>query len=836
MHTRRLVRFSIAALILFYFIGPTTLAADKAASGASERFFTETIQPLLAKHCVDCHGGEKTSGGLDLTKRAGLIGGGDSGEAIDRKSPKDSLLLEAINYETYEMPPSGQLPAEQIALITRWVEMGAPFPGGNDDDAPPRPVAHEITDEHRAHWSFQPVVRPESPVVVNSDWGRSPIDQFILAKLEQAKLPPAPPVDKRALLRRVYYNLIGLPPTPEAVEAFVNDDSPDALANVVDDLLESPHYGEKWGRHWLDLVRYAETNSYERDAAKPHVWRYRDYVISSLNQDKPYDQFVREQLAGDELPNANGETLTATGFYRLGLWDDEPVDREQALYDGLDDVVKTTSQVFLGLTLDCARCHEHKLDPIPQRDYYRYLAFFQGMNPYGVRGGGSVNTNSLRPLASPTEADQHNVAVQKYKKQLAVLEQELRKTEQVVKGDFEPVEHEEFRHEQNRVALVTKRAGTVITKEQAEQYRRSFERRRELKRSPPKPLAQVLCVTEIGADPRATHVLVRGNANVKGDAVSPGFPEVLGVADPKIPPPPTGAKTCGHRTVLADWIACPDNPLTARVMANRLWQYHFGRGIVETPNDFGLKGAPPTHPLLLDWLAAELIDGGWKLKRFHRMLILSSTYQMSSIPGASTIKMDPTNALFSRFNMRRLTSEEIRDSMLAVNGSLNAQMGGPSIFVTIEREVLAGQSRPGSGWGNSPPDQQARRSIYIHVKRSLRPPLLEVYDAADTDNTCPVRFASTQPTQALTMLNSRFVGEQAKVLAAFVSQRAGESVEKQAKMALARIWQRPPSNEEVTQGVKLIASLTSDDGMNQQQAIERFCLVAYNLNEFLYLD
>jgi mono/diheme cytochrome c family protein len=799
------------------------------------------VLSILEENCFQCHGNAgKTRGGLDLTSRRGLLEGGDSGPAIDLDSPQASLFLEAINYQSYEMPPSGKLPREQIQLLTRWVKVGAPWPDA--DSAPARPQReHEadgplITHQARAHWAFQPIARPMVPDVRRPDWVRNPIDAFILARLEKAGLGPAHAASRQALIRRVYYDLIGLPPSPEEVASFVGDAEPDAWERVVDRLLDSPHYGEKWGRHWLDLVRYAESNSYERDSAKPHVWRYRDYVIESFNDDKPYDRFVLEQLAGDEIPDRTPGTVIATGFYRLGLWDDEPVDPEQALYDGLDDVVKTTGQVFLGLTVDCARCHEHKLDPIPQEDYYRLLAFFQGINPYGTRGGGSVAGNSVRPLGTPRELREHEEQVAAYQKRLTEINRRIKEIEKRVKSDFEPVEHEEFKHEMNRVALVQKRAGDVISSEEANEYERLTNERRRLKLEPPQSLQEALCVTESGPTARETFLLIRGNPHARGEKVEPGYPQVLGAEDPVFEVPPSDAETCGRRSVLARWIGSSENPLTARVLANRIWQYHFGRGIVRSPNNFGLHGDAPTHPELLDWLASELVAGGWRLKRMHRMILLSAAYQTSSQATAELAAADPQNDLFGRFNMRRLTAEEIRDSVLAASGTLDLTMGGPSIYTTIPAEVLAGQSRPGNGWPTSSPEDQLRRSVYIHAKRSLRPPLLEVFDAAETDATCPVRFSTTQPTQALTMLNGWFLRQQAGAFADSLLAGAAESPNMRVEQTLRRALQRKPTDEEIERGVQLIRSLRENHRLDERQALAKYCLVVLNFNEFLFLD
>ena len=603
-------------------------------------------------------------------------------------------------------------------------------------------------DPRRSHWSFQPVRQTVPPAWAAQRQGEVPghvIDTFIAERLRQKGLTVPKAVTRTTLIRRVTYDLTGLPPTPEAVEAFVNDPSAQAWENLVDRLLESPHYGEKWGRHWLDLVRFAETNSYETDEVKPNAWRYRDYVIRAFNSDKPYDRFIREQLAGDELPDSGADGLIATGFYRLGIWDNDPADKELALYDQLDDLVATTGQVFLGLTVDCARCHDHKIDPISQRDYYSLLAFFRNIHPY--RNGGGTDEVPLP-------------------------------------GDKQ---------------------------------------------------AKALAVTEPGPVAPVTHLLRRGNPGSLGEEVQPGFPGVLGAFVPTVIPPVSG-RSSGRRRALADWIASPDNPLTARVIVNRVFQHHFGRGLVRTPSDFGVQGSLPTHPELLDWLAGHFIQEGWSLKRLHRLILTSQSYQASATPTAEALKADPANDLFSRFDMRRLTAEEIRDSVLWVGGSGNPRMYGPGMYVALPKEVLASQSVPGKGWGNSPKVEQARRSIYIHVKRSLLSPVLLSFDLAETDRSTPVRFATTQPTQALGMLNGSFFNEQARVLADRIRAEVGSQPRAQVRRALHRVTTRPPSDLEISRGVALLELLTSEEGLGATAALDAFCLLAFNLNEFLYLE
>lgn len=802
-----------------------------------QQFFRDEVLPILRDNCFECHAGEEENGGLQLDSRARLLLGGDLGPAVDLEDPEYSELLQAIRWESLEMPPGGKLDDGAIAIIERWVALGAPYPEEMQGDMSLLEETGErgmqITDEDRAFWAFQPPARVTPPVDPENRPG-NPIDAFIAARQREAGLTPNGPADPRHLIRRLHYDLTGLPPSQELVEQFVDDPSEEHYRQIVDRLLASPEYGEQWGRHYLDLVRYAETNSYERDGAKPEVWRYRDYVIQSLNSDKPYDEFVREQLAGDEMP-FTPERMIATGFYRLGIWDDEPADPEQALYDDLDDIVAVTSQVFLGLTINCARCHDHKIDPIRQKDYYQLTSFFAGLNRFGVRSAESIEEYSLRPLLPPDQRQQHTEAAKRFRQQQRHVQATIRKIEEKVRDDLAPVEKEDFQYEVNRTRLVKKRVGSVLTQQEFDDYVAAKEELRELERDEPLAVAQALVVTEVGPEPRDSHVLIRGSAHAPGDRVEPAFPAVLGGEQPEIPKSPN-PNTAGRRRVLADWIASTENPMFARVAANRLWQYHFGRGIVATPNDFGYQGAPPTHPDLLDWLAQELVRYDWHFKPLHRVIVTSDAYRRSSAHESERWELDPENKLLWRFDPRRLTAEEIRDSMLALTGQLNLQKYGPSMYPIIEPAVLAGQSQPGSGWGESSQAERSRRSVYIHIKRSLAVPLLANFDAADTDFTCPVRFTTTQPTQALGMLNGDFVGSVAQDLAEFSRRRAGEDVREQVRRVLRRATHRDPSDQEIAWGTELIEKLQTQFGHSQADALKQFCVVVLSLNEFIYLD
>jgi hypothetical protein len=939
----------------------------------SQTFFTDQVKPILEANCFECHGGRPTlKGEFRLTSLEGLRKGAARGPAINPENPAESPLLQMISYkdEHHEMPPSGKLPQGDIDILTQWVALGAPWhPEGQDFGVEP---AHTETGspDGKDHWAYQPLKRPEVPEVADADWQANPIDAFVKQKLDAAGLTPAKPASRQVLIRRLYHDLTGLPPAPEAVEEFIHDESPNAYEKLVGQLLASPHYGERWARHWLDVVGYGETHGFERDSAKPYMWRYRDYVVNAFNKDKPYDQFVREQIAGDEMPGAGPEQLVATGFYRLGIWDDEPADKLLGRYDELDGMVGTLSSTFLGTTLACARCHDHKIDPFPAADYYSMVAFLQGVKSsqreseltsimipeeqaaydaavaaknaevaaandavfqfeqnflaaLSAKEGGAYLRSDLADLkfrfyrdtwqALPAfdtlraeeEGDlKHNfvtlAAASRQDAMGLVFTGKLRVTEEgdhtfnirakdgirVTVGGNVIYEasglgetsqsavlrlwpgHHDFRVDYfntydapvldlkwsgpsfterplalaapegqtpDVAKLVHEKGGDLLT----ETDKRNYDTlRNQLQQAKDKPVqgTWATTVTSTGPVDPDTHILLRGNPHVEGDLVLPRFPAVLNPPEAVIPPAPEGAKSSGRRLVLANWLSSPDNPLSARVMVNRIWQYHFDRGIVRTSNDFGTMGEAPSHPELLDWLASEFIAQGWSMKAIHRQILLSNTYRMSSEGNPEALAKDPRNDLFWRFNMRRLRAEEVRDSMLAVNGSINLAVGGPHVFPPMPEAVLATSSTPESVWGQSPEEEWTRRSIYIHVKRSLKDPLLADFDLADSQTNCAVRFATTQPTQALNLLNSEFVNTQAEVLAKSVEAENAANLQTKVWLVLNKVMARTPTNDEVDQGLAFIEDMKAKHSASDQRAFELFCLLALNLNEFMYID
>jgi hypothetical protein len=810
---RLALRVSLAIALLSW--AGRERAIAHASESTAQVNFSRDVKPLLARRCFACHGPQTHEGGLRLDQRDAALSELDSGlHAIVPGHLEDSALLDRVTAadESERMPPEGKpLTPDEVGLLRRWIAEGAAW---------------------QKHWAFVPPQAQTPPEVKQRDWVRNPIDNFILAGVERAGLTPAATADRRTLARRAYFDLTGLPPTGEQLSAFVADQSPDAWQRLIDELLASPHYGERWGRHWLDVVRFAETNSYERDAPKPNAWKYRDYVIRSFNDDKPYDQFLREQLAGDELDEVTNESIVATGYYRLGVWDDEPADADQARFDEWDDIISTTSQGMLGLTVGCARCHDHKIDPIPQADYYGLAAFFADVLPYGVRGQSPAG-NSQWQMALPEEL----ANVERLTKRAKKILEKVTDIETV--GISRMAAEDQRRSEgPEREALLKEKLEKSLNVSEWQLYqetkRRLDDALKDVDALPTPEMALALARCE--PHPEQMHIMVRGNPHLPGDDVAPHFPALFGEAAPEIPAAPEGARSAGRRRVLADWVASPKNMLTARVIVNRVWQHHFGRGIVRSSNNFGELGTPPTHPELLDWLALWLIDHNWQLKPLHRLIMSSAAYQMSSAANERALAVDPTNDMFWRYDMRRLSAEEIRDATLVVAGTFNPKMYGPGFYEKLSPEVLATQSRPGDGWGDSPADERQRRSIYIHVKRSLLTPLLTAFDFPDVDVSCEARFLTVQPDQALSMLNGEFLNEKAGELAERVRAEAGDDPRKQAAKAVELALGRAATNNEVDDGMTLMKRLIAEHGKAPPEALRYWCLTVLNLNEFIFLD
>jgi mono/diheme cytochrome c family protein len=808
---RRLARTCVFGILSFACAVFAAVTNNLAADDESINFAND-IQTVLARRCYACHGPDVQEGSIRFDVRDTLLAEADSGEVpvIAGDSAKSELLRRITSTdESEQMPPEGKrLSEDEVAAIRAWIDQGA---------------------KYEKHWAFQPVQAPEIPSVLNSAWPTTAIDNFILHRLDSAGLTPAPPADTLTLIRRVYLDVTGIPPSPEEIDYWVSRWDETSYERLVDKLLADNAFGERWARTWLDVVRYAETNSFERDGAKPNAWKYRDYVIRAMNSDKPYSQFVREQIAGDELEEVTDDSLTATGYYRLGLWDDEPADPKQALFDGFDDLVTTTGQGIMGLTFNCARCHDHKIDPITQKDYYSLVAFLRDVTPYGTRGN-QVNNNQVD--LNREVAEKHET----YNARLREIGKNVRKIEQAAIKKMDAPDQRATEGSE-RQATLTRLMPQYTDKEEFAEYQALKKEQAELrsKLSSLPPRRTVLGLAKLHSPPPDTRLLARGSPHAEGEIVPVAFPKLLGGGVPEIEVP-TDGQSAGRRRVLADWLASKDNWMTARVIANRLWLHYFGRGIVRSPNNFGLMGDAPTHPELIEHLATQLMDHDWHLKWIHREILLSKTYRMSTQADDQALALDPSNNLFWRQNLKRLSAEQVRDSVLAVTGELNSQVLGPSMYPSLSAEVLASQSRPGSGWGRSSEADQARRSIYIHVKRSLPVPMMTAFDFPDSDISCEARFLTTQPGQALTMLNSEWMQQQAEKLYRRVEREVGPELKAQAERALKLCLCRQPHPSDVTELVQLVGRLKSEQGLDDETARRSMCLVAMNLNAFLYCE
>lgn len=803
--------FCVCVLLACAGIGTHVADQAKAARPSPEdyKFFEEHVRPLLASRCYKCHGPEKQKGELRVDSLSGIMTGGESGPAIVNHSPSDSLLIEAVRYESFEMPPDGRLSGEEVATLERWIEMGSPWPG-DDGKVRPKPV-HEpkITDEDRAYWAFQPVVKNAPPQPRDDAWCRNDLDRFVLAKLEANGLSPAEEAQPLTLVRRLYFDLIGLPPTPAQIDAFLADNQPGAYERLVDRLLDSPQYGERWARHWLDLVRYAESDGYKQDAYRPDAWHYRDYVIRAFNNDKPYDQFIREQIAGDELAPNDLDALAATSYLRHWIYEYNQRDVRTQWDNILTDVTNVTSDVFLGLGMGCARCHDHKFDPILQEDYYRLKAFFTPLLP--VEDIAYVDGEQWQQYqAKLAEWEAKTASIRRALAELErpYVEAAKKRAADKFPPDIRPMIHKEPSErlplEQQLAELAWRQlreevqkvdAGTKLKGEKKEQWDSLQKQLAEFDHLKPRPLPPAFTVRDVGAT--APPTLIEGDRN--SHDVAPGFLTVLDERPAKVVPPPS-ANSTGRRTALANWLASPENPLTTRVIVNRIWQQHFGTGIVATASDFGNLGQPPTHPELLDWLAATFVENGWRFKPLHRQIVTSATYRQNALrpmPAAAR-QADPQNRLLWRMSIRRLDAEQIRDAMLVASGELDAKAGGPSADIN-----------------------STRRSIYCRVVRNARDPLLEVFDVADGFSSTDRRNVTTTPTQSLLMINGDWPLARAKSFATRLTREKLEPQDDLVEHAYRIVFGRRPTDVERQSAAAFIAdsksALLAKDGRDQQK-------------------
>jgi mono/diheme cytochrome c family protein len=920
-----------------------------AQSSDPAEFFEKQVRPVLVASCGKCHNAAAQVAQLDLTSAAGFAKGGESGPLINKEKPEESRLLKVIGYsESLKMPPSGKLKDAEINAIAAWVKMGAPWPNAGaativpaETKAAPKST-REFTDEEKAFWAFQPLAQPTVPKVKDAAWVKAPIDAFVLARLEAKGLKPAPPADKLTLLRRVSYDLAGLPPTEKEMSDFLADNAPDAFAKVVERLLASPRYGEKWGRHWLDVARYADSTGNDEDHRYPHAWKYRDYVIKAFNDDIPYDQFTREQVAGDLLPAPDGgevnkRSIIATGFLALGAKAIAQQDKQKMLYDVWDEQVDVTSKAFLGMTIACARCHNHKFDPILTKDYYSMIGMFASTRSF-TNPDSHVSAVLEKPLVPKAEWQQYQAAKKAHGEKEKRLWLALDTINDEVKdvlikengarlGDYMLASRQVYEGSEKveAVALRTKLKLALLQKwvaflkpdpakvrgylnewnaapadkqaEVAQGYQARFTRQleewnatlaawrpkyqaalAENKPLPDKPkfedgedrffndvyiangpfgisdrdkrnfsaeqwaaidklhkeqeelkkLAptepELACAVEEDK-PVSQPVLIRGDYNNKGEDAPRAFPAILARYDTK--PQFAGS----GRLQFADWLTNKANPLPKRVMVNRLWQWHFGEGLVRTPDNFGKMGEQPTHPELLDYLAEQFVKNGYSIKAMHRLMMNSNTYQMAS-ENPAAFEADPDNRLLSRFNRRRLLIEEMRDGLLAIDSTIDLTVGG---------SLQSGRGTDGEtsqGRLSINPEKQKRRTVYLPLRRANLPTLLNLFDFGDATTMNGKRQLTNVATQALFWLNSEFLTDRSTDLAkALLADTAKDDAARLAS-AYRRILNRSASQDELTAGLKYIAGFQQKFAGEQsaQKAWQSYCRILMASNDFLYLD
>ena len=899
-----LVGFGIVAGVALL---STRLAAQKASVTEKDAF------QIVQQRCFQCHGEALQMSGLDLRTRAGILKGGTNGPAIVPGNAAASPLYQRITGQVQPAMPMAPVPsltAEEIAAVKTWIDAGAPMADESKSAAAGGAAGsnsllvygsyqeRKITDADREWWSFKKPVRAAVPRVSDARWSKNPIDGFVKAKLEEKNLSPAPAADRNTLIRRAYLDLVGLLPSPSEVAAFVKDPSPDAYEKLVDRLLDSPHYGERWARMWLDVARYADSTGYEFDYDYADAWRYRDYVIKSFNQDKPYNQFILEQLAGDELDNPTFDSVTATGFVRLGpRVVDRDLENPNYRFDYLDDMVRTAFQGFQALTVNCARCHDHKFDPITRKDYYKSLAIFNGFVEYE------------HPLVSREEwskyqqvADEVNAKIKTLNQQIAALEAPYKKKLfEATLAKFPADIQEAFRiPEEKRTPgqkLLVAQVSTVRAvdddafggapakiklSDQDEQARKHLEEQIDAlkKQLPPRPpVALGIRDGDFRFTPHPPFQPGTGGAVIyetygfkgkylpsPGDryepppmyfastglgafademtapVIEPGFLTVLAKGNtPVADPPKNGYPTSGRRRALAEFIASEDNPLTARVMVNRIWYQHFGQGIVSTPNNFGKMGTEPSNPALLDWLATEFMRQGWSIKQIQRLILNSETYKMASAyyqPDSAA--KDPTDQFLWRFPVKRLEAEIIRDSVLAASGDLNLEAGGPAFFPPVPKSIVSGVPIRGK-WTLTKDDASTwRRSIYASVKRNLKYPMFEVFDQPNASLSCERREVTTVPTQALTLFNNETFLLQAQHLAERIEREAGRDQAAQVRLLYRVAYSREAGNKEVDQALEFLKTrgVAGRDGATDLALtpLAELAHVVLNSNEFLYIN
>lgn len=836
--------------------------------------FAQDIEPILRNSCWKCHGAAVQLSKLDLRTRESAARGGERGPALTPGNAVSSRLFRMVSgADKPAMPMDGRLTSAQIETIRLWIDQGAVWekaatildaPSTSFEEAP-------IPPEARNYWAFRKPVRPVVPAASDSQMNRNPVDAFLTKAIHDRGMRTAPRADRATLLRRAYLDLIGLPPTPADAAEFLGDTAPGAWERLIDRLLASPHYGERWGRHWLDVARYADSNGFEHDFDRPNAWRYRDYAIRAFNQDKPYNDFLREQIAGDELEPVTQDGLIATGFLssyaKVGF---REKDNPEFRYEYLDDMIATVGRGILGLTVQCARCHDHKFDPIRQTDYYRMQASLFGY----------VEVD--HPLASPAEVAAFQKKTTEIDARVKELRAKLRELEQPYRDALLPPKYKTF-PENIQKAIATPEAqrtpgqvllanqviravsvssgeiDRVMKPETLAEKRRLLADIDRVEKERPQPIPVAAGVTDgdyrftpdgPGDEPAPgkgvkheaiegsflhhgpgryqappSYLLIRGDVNSRGPLMQPGFVAVATYGNPPVELPPASGNTSGRRRALAEWLVSPENPLTARVIVNRIWHHHFGRGIVPTLDNFGKMGEAPSHPELLDWLAVEFQAKGWSIKQMHRLLMTSEAYQMSSqFEDESNLVKDPENRLLWRFPLQRLDAEIVRDQILAVSGALNREMGGPPVFPAVPEEIL--ESMKNGIWRREVDGPKVwRRSVYVYRKRGLPLPLLEIFDLPNQNMSCGTRNVSTVPTQALALMNDEFVLKQSQLFAQRLEEAAPRDVTRQVDLAYQIALNRAPGAEERRLASEFL----------QSHKLADFTHVLLNLNEFIYM-
>ncbi len=801
-----ILRCAITTILLAVSSSGSSMAGN--IDPASLKFFETKIRPLLSDQCFKCHGEKKQKANLRLDSLQHILQGGDGGAAVTPGDTKNSLMVKAISYEDsdLQMPPDNKLEPEQIKDLEKWISLGAPWPENDAPQASTQKTAG-FTDADRAWWAFQPVKKTEPPAIQNSKFKiQNSIDNFIVARLQKENLPQAPSADRLEFARRIYFDLHGLPPTPEELKAYIDDERPDADTRLIDKLLESPRYGERWGQHWLDLVRYGESDGYRQDAYRPDAWRYRDYVVKSFNTDKPYDLFVREQLAGDELDPENPDTLIGTAFLRHSFYEYNSRDAEGQRTTILNDITDTTGELFLGLSFACARCHDHKFDPVLQKDYYRLQAFFA---PLIWRDDLLLGTPDELGAYEKQKKTWEDATASPRKRMdaamRALLDREMRDAVKKFPDSIQAItlkpESEKSAYEKQISYFVLRQGyenqllakSSKLRASDRAVYNDAQHQMRAHANLKPNPLPLAFVGTDVGKDAPPTVMKSRKGGE---QTIEPGFLSLLSPEDAHIEPP-KNLNSTGRRTALANWITRPDNQLTTRVIVNRVWQHHFGSGLVPTGSDFGRLGEKPSHPELLDWLAGEFVAHGWSFKWLHRTIMNSAAYRQTAriAPDHVGLQKDPKNRLLWRMNPVRLDAEQARDALLALSGELIITAGGPGVEPSLPR-----------------------RSIYTRKIRNSQDDFLHSLDAPPGFQSVSERDATNTALQSLLMINGDWPLHRARNMAARLMKENGSSPEIIVSRAYELAYSRPPTPAEVSAATRF---LRTQSALPMQDARER---------------